>query len=217
MIQRVCESCLCSAAATVVGWAWPVVSKGVCLHVRLCFCECVCEFLKAKSWHIAQRVGRGKNTTRIYCSLLSCRRQEAPLCVYICVCVCVCVHLCINAYVCGCWLCVQASALQVYVFSRDLLVGCTPSLNKHASFSITAFMMLCYNCTIKNGQCGRRKKENSENEQKTAKWQQEKKLASWRRCSRKAMSRFVRRMEVIQNEWQPLRLRRWYLGLLGQY
>ena len=63
----------------------------VCVSATVCVCVCVCvfrEFLKAKSWHPAQRVGRGKNTTRIYCSLLSCRRQAPSLCVCVCVCVC---------------------------------------------------------------------------------------------------------------------------------
>lgn len=155
-----------------------------CLRVCVCMCVCVsasvcvCEFVKAKSWHIAQRVGWGKNTTQIYWSLLSCRRQAAYLyvCVYVCVCICV---LC---------LCM----LMVCVFSRGSFVGCTSSLNIHTSFSITPLMMLCLlffftsKYDIKYTVNREQKTENSENQQKVAEWQRQKKLPSWRRCSHKA-------------------------------
>lgn len=70
-----------------VMWAlqWFAGLDLLCLRVCVCMCicvfasVCVCEFLKAKSWHFAQHVGWGKNTTRIYSSLLSCHRQVASV------------------------------------------------------------------------------------------------------------------------------------------
>lgn len=113
MIHRVCESCLCSVAATAVGWAWPVVSKGVCLHVRKCFCVYVEDggrrgrrgrektqkgegerekFLKAKNWHFAHRVGWGKNIVALCSAVTESGVWVQNVCVYVSVpkdCVCV--------------------------------------------------------------------------------------------------------------------------------
>lgn len=76
---------------------------------------CVWEFLKAKSWHFAQHVGWGKNTTRIYSSLLSCHRQVA------CVCVCMCVYYRPAVYVCQ--LCVWVSVCACGVRKPQLFRG----------------------------------------------------------------------------------------------
>lgn len=52
---------------------WPTGHDLLCLRVcvYMHLSKCLCVFPKAKSWHFAQRVGWGKNTTWIYCSVLS--------------------------------------------------------------------------------------------------------------------------------------------------